>query len=88
MSASATTTCVSSLATIIPFSNTQQLINLKLTNTNYLYWHMQMKPYLICQGVFSYIDGSFPCLSPHVLLSDDSAASVTFGFGINQAFLS
>jgi hypothetical protein len=49
---------------------------------------MQMKPYLICQGVFSYIDGSFPCLSPHVLLSDDSAASVTFGFGINQAFLS
>ena len=37
MSASATTIIVSSLATIIPLSNTQQLINLKLTNMNYLY---------------------------------------------------
>jgi hypothetical protein len=25
---------------------------LKLTNTNYLYWRMQMKPYLLGQGVF------------------------------------
>jgi len=49
---------------------------------------MQMKPYVICQGVFSFVDSSFPCPSPHVLLSDDSTASVTFGFGINQAFLS
>jgi hypothetical protein len=26
--------------TLILLSNTQQVINLKLTNTNYLFWHM------------------------------------------------
>jgi len=35
--------------TLILLSNTQQVINLKLTNTNYLFWHMQMKSYLLCQ---------------------------------------
>jgi hypothetical protein len=29
----------------------------------------------------------FPCSSPQVLSSDASSTSVTFGFGINQAFL-
>jgi hypothetical protein len=48
---------------------------------------MQMKPYLIDQGIFSFFDGSFPCPSPQVLSSDASATSVIFGFGINQAFL-
>jgi len=38
--------------TIIPLSNTQQVINLKLTNTNYLFWRIQMKLYLIGQGLF------------------------------------
>ena len=31
---------------IIALSNTQQVVSLKLTNTNYFYWQMQMKPYL------------------------------------------
>jgi len=48
---------------------------------------MQMKPYLIGQGIFSFVDGLFPCSSPQVLSSDASSTSVTFGFGINQAFL-
>ncbi|KAJ6733370.1 hypothetical protein OIU74_005177 [Salix koriyanagi] len=52
-------------AVIVPLSNTQQVINLKLTNNNYLYWRMQMKPYLIGQGVFSFVDGSNPCPSSH-----------------------
>ena len=52
---SATTTAV------IPLSNTQQVINLKLTNSNYLFWHIQMKPYLIGQGVFSFVNGSYSC---------------------------
>jgi hypothetical protein len=86
-SASSVTATVSSLAAIIPISKTQQVINLKLTNMNYLYWCMQMKPYLIGQGVFSFVDDSFPCPSPHVLPSDTFAASITFGSGINQAFL-
>jgi hypothetical protein len=28
-------------------SNTQQIVSLKLTNINYLYWRMQMKSYLL-----------------------------------------
>ena len=37
---------------IVPLANTHQVVSLKLTNTNYLYWRMQMKPYLLGQGVF------------------------------------
>jgi len=48
---------------------------------------MQMKPYLIGQSVFSFFDDSFPCPSPYVLPSDAFVASITFGSGINQAFL-
>jgi len=40
-------TTFSAKTVTIPLSNTQQVIYLKLTNTNYLFWHMQMKPYLI-----------------------------------------
>jgi hypothetical protein len=40
-------TAFSAKTVTIPLSNTQQVIYLKLTNTNYLFWHMQMKPYLI-----------------------------------------
>jgi hypothetical protein len=32
---------------IIVLSNTYQVVSLKLTTTNYLYWRMQMKPYLL-----------------------------------------
>jgi hypothetical protein len=46
---------------IVPLSNTQQIISLKLLNKNFLYWSMQMKPYLLGQGVYSYVDSSFPC---------------------------
>jgi len=74
-------------ATIIPLSNTQQVINLKLTNTNYLFWCMQIKSYLIGRGVFSFVDGSHSCLSPHDLSSDPSANSASFSFGPSQAFL-
>ena len=69
---------------IIPLSNTQQVINLKLTNTNYLFWHMQMKPYLISQGVFSFFDGSTVCPSPH---GDVSATETANGSGFSRSFL-
>ena len=43
-----TTTAPSAVtAALIPLSNTQQVINFKLTNTNYLFWSIQMKPYLL-----------------------------------------
>jgi hypothetical protein len=41
----------SSVTAIVSLSHTYQVISLKLTNTNYLYWQMQMKPYLLGKGV-------------------------------------
>jgi len=49
------------LAIVILLYNMQQVINMKTINTNYLYWRMQMKPYLIGQGVFPFVDTSFLC---------------------------
>jgi hypothetical protein len=49
---------------------------------------MQMKPYLIGQGVFLFTNGSFLCPSPHVLSPGYSADLATFGLVINPTFLS
>jgi hypothetical protein len=51
-SAEAAEATVASTVAIVSLSHTHQVIYLKLTNTNYLYWRMQMKPYLLGQGVF------------------------------------
>ena len=72
---------------LIPLSNTEQVINLKLTNNNYLLWRMQMKPYLIGQGVFSFVDGSTPCPSSHDFSSTAFVVSAIFNSGPCQAFL-
>jgi hypothetical protein len=45
---------------------------------------MQMKPYLIGQGVFSFVDGSMMCPSPH---NDVSSTSLAFSSGFPPAFL-
>jgi len=37
---------------------------------------MQMKSYLLGQGVFSFVDGSNSCPSPHVLAADDTSLQV------------
>ena len=58
---------------IVALSNTHQVVSLKLMNINYLYWWMQIKPYLLCQGVFHFIDDSVSCHSSHVF--DSSAGS-------------
>ena len=67
---------------IIALSNTQQVVSLKLTNTNYLYWRMQMKPYLLSQGVFCFVDGSMSCPPSHVFYSSDGSS-----LAINPSFL-
>jgi len=41
-------------AAVVPLSNTHQVISLKVTNNNYLYWRMQMKPYLLGKGVYAF----------------------------------
>jgi hypothetical protein len=69
-------TSISTVANIISLSHTHQVISLKLTNTNYLYWRMQMLPYLLSQGVFGFVNGSNTCPSPHVLARYDTSLHV------------
>jgi hypothetical protein len=70
------TSAASTAASIISLSHTQQVISLKLTNTNYLYWRMQILPYLLGQGVFGFVDGSNTCPSTHVLVHDGISLQV------------
>jgi len=51
------------------------------------FWRMQMKPYHIGQGVFSFVDGSTPCPSLHDLSSNLFVSSTNFSFGPSQVFL-
>ena len=71
---------VSVAVAIISLSHTHQVISLKLTNTNYLYWRMQMMSYLLGQGVFSFVDDSNACPSPHVLAADGTSLQVNLLF--------
>jgi hypothetical protein len=64
--------------TIVPLANTHQVVSLKLTNTNYLYWRMQMKPYLLGQCVFHFVDGSVPC-PPSYIFDSSAGSSSTIG---------
>jgi hypothetical protein len=73
---SAEATAASAMA-IVSISHTHQVISLKLTNTNYLYWRIQMKPYLLGQGVFGFVDGSNSCPSPHILAADGVSLQVS-----------
>ena len=61
---------------IVPLANTYHVVSLKLTNTNYLYRRMQMKPYLFGQGVFHFVDGSVLCPPSHIFDSSASSSSI------------
>jgi len=78
---SATYDASTPVAAIIPLPNTQQVIFLKLSNTNFLYWRMQMKPFLLRQGVYLFVDGTSPC-PPHL------ASVATSSPSVNPAYLS
>jgi hypothetical protein len=41
---------------------------------------MQMKPYLLGQGVFHFVDGSFSCPSPHVIVVNGISLKVNHYF--------
>jgi hypothetical protein len=69
-------------ASIISLPNTHQLVSLKLSNHNFMYWRMQMKPFLLGQDVYSFVDGTSPCPPPHL------AATETSTFSINPVYLS
>jgi len=65
---------------IVSLFHTHQVISLKLTNTNYLYWWMQIKSYLLSQRVFGFVDGLNSCPSPHVLTVDGASLKVNHSF--------
>jgi hypothetical protein len=67
---------------IVALSNTHQMVSLKLTTTNYLYWRMQMKPFLLGQDVFHFVDGSVSCPPSHVSNCSDGSSLI-----INPFFL-
>ncbi|KAK0601255.1 hypothetical protein LWI29_022481 [Acer saccharum] len=48
---------------------------LKLTESNYLLWTAQLRPFLIGHGLYHYMDGSAPAPTPVVFLADDGSAS-------------
>jgi len=62
-----------SVAIIVSLSHIHQVISLKLTNTNYLYWRMQMKSYLLGQGVFNFVNGSNSYPSLYVLVANGTS---------------
>jgi hypothetical protein len=73
-------TAMTKVPDIIHLPNTQQVISLKLSNTNFLYWRMQMKPFLFSQGVFPFVDGSLPCPPSHVISVDTSLPTINASY--------
>jgi len=73
---------VSTTASIIPLPNTHQVVSLKLSNHNFLYWRKQMKPFLLGQCVYSFVDGTSPCPPSHLV------SAVTSTLSVNPAYLS
>jgi len=65
---------------IVPLTNTHQVVSLKLTNTNYLYWRMQMKPYLFGQSVFHFVDGLVSCPPSYIFYSSAASSSTISPF--------
>ncbi|KAL3571040.1 hypothetical protein D5086_028289 [Populus alba] len=63
-------------ATVVPLSNTHQVMSLKLTTNNYLYWRMQIKPYLLIQGVYAFLNGSYPCPALYVTATNTVAPDI------------
>jgi hypothetical protein len=73
-------TAMTKVPAIIPLPNTQQVISLKLSNTNFLYWRVQMKPFLLGQGVFPFVDGSLPCPLSHLIYVETSLPTINASY--------
>jgi hypothetical protein len=61
----------------ISIPNISHLVSVKLSDTNYLVWESQVKPFLLRQNLWRFIDGSYPCPSPILLPSDKSESSTS-----------
>jgi hypothetical protein len=61
----------------ISIPNISHLVSVKLSDTNYLVWESQVKPFLLGQNLWHFIDGSHPCPSPILFPSDKSESSTS-----------
>ena len=61
----------------ISIPNISHLVSVKLSATNYLVWESQVKPFLLGQNLWRFIDGSHPCPSPLLPPSDKSESSTS-----------
>ncbi|KAI5352259.1 hypothetical protein L3X38_005150 [Prunus dulcis] len=43
--------------------NISTLVSVKVSETNYLLWESQIKPFLVGQDYWKFLDGSYPCPS-------------------------
>ncbi|XP_019190008.1 PREDICTED: uncharacterized protein LOC109184462 [Ipomoea nil] len=44
-----------------PLAGAHHYVTMKLTSRNFLFWRMQLVPFLRGQELLGYVDGSFPC---------------------------
>ncbi|XP_020416779.1 uncharacterized protein LOC109948391 [Prunus persica] len=65
----------SSSVPTISIPNISHLVSVKLSDTNYLVWESQVKPFLLGQNLWRFVDGSHPCPSPTLAPSDKSESS-------------
>ncbi|XP_019157527.1 PREDICTED: eukaryotic translation initiation factor 3 subunit F-like [Ipomoea nil] len=51
--------------------SSERTVSVKLTSRNYLFWRTQLVPFLSGQGLFGFVDGTYPCpsVAPAVAVS-------------------
>ncbi|XP_019152193.1 PREDICTED: uncharacterized protein LOC109148906 [Ipomoea nil] len=69
-------------------SNAHHFVSIKLTSQNFLFWRIQLVPFLKGQELLGFIDGETLCppLMIKVTPSDSSSAATTFGSTPNPAY--
>jgi hypothetical protein len=67
----------SSSVPTITIPNISHLVSVKLSDNNYLVWESQVKPFLLGQNLWRFIDGSHPCPSRILFPSDKSESSTS-----------
>ncbi|KAI5343099.1 hypothetical protein L3X38_010975 [Prunus dulcis] len=63
--------------------NISHLVSIKLSDTNYLVWESQVKPFLLGQNLRRFVDGSHPCPSPTLSPSDKSESSTLLSVNLD-----
>ncbi|XP_019182132.1 PREDICTED: uncharacterized protein LOC109177277 [Ipomoea nil] len=59
-----------------PLAYAHHYVSMKLTSQNFLFWHIQLIPFLRSQDLLGYVDGSLKC-PPTLITSPDSGESTS-----------